>query len=408
MRELTPPAAVRVVLGVVKTLSIMAGAVLSVLCGMAVMALMTRSLLVQLIPALVVTVALPLVISERLLRDPRGQRREGLATDVLALFWSGFALVFIAGAFPVTQPLLLREAEFMARSGDPTAERVAPVVAWIARGRTGRSITSVDVDEEVTLRPNLGMSSHGEEEPEADAGASGDGGLEELLDGAVDGDVEAAPPPVLTPEEILERFAPSLVTLSVRRADGSDTSATGFVIESGLVVTAARAVSGAQAVAIRLPSGQWAEEVTLEARDVSRGVALLAMNDEQTPPVESRSESSAEVGDPLFVLGNALGIEPVLIEGQIDELGAGGGDDSRPRPSVITAPVSAATLGGPVINQWGELTGIAIGTVRRPSLRREGEAPSSLMTSVEEISRLERDEEGLQLFGRRIAPPVRW
>ena len=86
----------RLVRRLLKALAIGLGFVTTLLSLMAVVGLLTENGWIRVLVALVVALAVPAVLSDRLLPDDV-ERARGLPSDVLALVWVGFPLAFAVG-----------------------------------------------------------------------------------------------------------------------------------------------------------------------------------------------------------------------------------------------------------------------------------------------------------------------
>ncbi len=413
----------RVLLWALKASAMALGLVLSILCIMSIVALVSRSLLIQLVPALLVAIGGPLVVAERLARDSRGRRREGLATDVLAVGWLAFALIYIALAYPLTRPLLLHEAELLARAPSNLAKSTAPVVIWLARGRAGQSIDGVEMAADGSDRLGLGVGRRnnrdaGVEVIEFNAGArvdvdarATDGGAQS--DGSLDADgpteTDGAPRTLAVEEtlslrQVLGIVEPSLVTVSVCRTDGSYLSASGFVLDDGgTIATAASVVSRAQSVAVRLSDGRWLRQVSLVALDETLGAALLSTStelDHRAPRLGLGADLDAD--DVLVIMGNPLGLEPTLVPGTL------AGRRGEEEILVLTGRVDAATLGGPVVDIEGAIVGVAMRGPTPRSLRPQGAPPVNLAVPTTALVAMEPLTPPRRLYGRGTRPPLVW
>src|SRR5690349_8639360 len=100
----------------VKALAIGLGFIATLLSLMAVVGLLTANGWIRVLGALVVALAVPAVLSDRLLPDDV-ERARGLPSDVFALVWMGFPLVFAVGFNAATRAMLAREADRLGAAG---------------------------------------------------------------------------------------------------------------------------------------------------------------------------------------------------------------------------------------------------------------------------------------------------
>src|SRR5262249_21669550 len=78
------------------------------------------------------------------------------------------------------------------------------------------------------------------------------------------------------------------------------------------------------------------------------------------PSLPTSSDSNIQIGEQIYVAGNPEGLEGTFSQGIISairELPAG-------RILQITAPISPGSSGGPVLNQQGQVIGVAFATLR--------------------------------------------
>jgi len=101
------------------------------------------------------------------------------------------------------------------------------------------------------------------------------------------------------------------------------------------------------------------EQDDLALIKVDRGGGVLAQLEESAAPTPSlplAHGSAVAVGDPVFVVGNPEGLEGTFSQGVVSAL--------RGETYIqITAPISAGSSGGPVLNNKGEVIGVAVGAI---------------------------------------------
>lgn len=398
-----------------KITAIIIGLPLSIVCLMASVALLTDSLWVQLIPALLVAAVLPSIAAERLGRDDRGRRREGLGTDVLAAVWLGFALIFIVGALPVTRHLLLREAEIF---DEAEMSKTASVVSWLARGGPlfpQYPIEGIDDGDGVDDSEGVVDSSSVESEEVDDDAGVGDAGMWERVDAEPGGDVgggdaEAAiveeELPELGRSELAKAIAPTLVTISVRRNDKTVTSATGVVITAGgEILTAASVVRQAVSIAVKTHDGRWFEQVAISGVSDVQGLALLSLTeDAPLTPARLGDEESYAVGERVFVFGNSLGLSAIFTGGElIESLEISGRQVFR-----LSAPITMGHAGGPVVTSRGEVIGVAQYARLAPAVMPLRRAPPGIAAPVMGLDDLVGRGVENQQSGVGDTPPLTW
>src|SRR5215467_11549930 len=81
----------------------------------------------------------------------------------------------------------------------------------------------------------------------------------------------APPPPpaaVVSTQEIAKKVSPAVVLIKGAALDGSDVTGTGFVVDaSGTIVTNLHVIADLEHVAVRLPSGEIYDRLTIHAYD---------------------------------------------------------------------------------------------------------------------------------------------
>jgi S1-C subfamily serine protease len=175
----------------------------------------------------------------------------------------------------------------------------------------------------------------------------------------------------LSAREIARRSFPSVVVLVTKDSSGKFVSlGSGFFVRPDVVATNYHVVKHAARVYCKIVGQQSvynvvglvgaSEKDDLALIKVERGGGLLAqLESELEAPVSSlplAHGSTIAVGDPVYVVGNPEGLEGTFSQGVVSAV--------RGEAYIqITAPISAGSSGGPVLNNKGEVIGVAAGTI---------------------------------------------
>ncbi len=156
--------------------------------------------------------------------------------------------------------------------------------------------------------------------------------------------------------EIAAAARPAVV--SVRGLDGGQvlTSGTGFVVrEDGVIVSNLHVVRGAGALEVEMSSGEVYHQVYVLDYDERRDLILLQIPAVGLETIAIGDDRALEVGDPIYVMGNPLGLNWTFSDGLLSA--------KRTEEGVtylqISAPISAGSSGGPVLDRRGEAVGVA-------------------------------------------------
>lgn len=146
-----------------------------------------------------------------------------------------------------------------------------------------------------------------------------------------------------------------VVTALGARGDTVGTG-TGFVVrEDGVFVTNYHVVEEAAALQVETLDGVALGEVFLLAADAPRDLAILQASGAAVRALPLGRDAEAEVGDRVYVMGNPLGMNGTFSDGLVSA--------KRPVQGVamlqISAPISPGSSGGPVMNERGEVIGVA-------------------------------------------------
>lgn len=165
---------------------------------------------------------------------------------------------------------------------------------------------------------------------------------------------------VLRPQDIASKCFRSVV-LIVCDSGGDDVSqGSGFFVAPGLVVTNYHVIDGSTRGAVRVatdgaPLWDISEVV---AYDKNLDLALLRVPGAAGVPALTLAGSSPQTGEKIYALGNPEGLSGSLSDGLVSN--ARRTDGTRTLIQ-ISAPISHGSSGGPVVNDRGQVIGVAVG-----------------------------------------------
>lgn len=161
----------------------------------------------------------------------------------------------------------------------------------------------------------------------------------------------------LTARQIAQVVFPSVVVLMTEDSAGKRFSlGSGFFVRADAVVTNYHVIEGASRVFAKLIGQKTLYEVAgTIAIDKNADLALLKINGVRGLPVSLGDSNQAEIGDVIYVIGNPEGLEGTLSQGIVSAL--------RRDYIQITAPISHGSSGSPVLNEEGQVIGVALGAI---------------------------------------------
>ena len=163
-----------------------------------------------------------------------------------------------------------------------------------------------------------------------------------------------------SPQELAKILRASSVLILSSGAHGkSITLGSGFAVAPGLVATNSHVFPrGSTGAVIQINSDSEPVKIT-EAlvRDVTNDLVLIRVP-ELTLSALPLSNKRPLPGDTVYVMGNPEGLYGTFSAGIVSALRT-----SEDRDLIqITAPISHGSSGGPVVNQFGEVIGVAVST----------------------------------------------
>ena len=162
---------------------------------------------------------------------------------------------------------------------------------------------------------------------------------------------------VPSPREVAARITPAVVSIAAYDQWGEPfTTGTGFLVDDqGTFVTNYHVIEGAASLKVELATGEQFTRVYSLVTDAERDIAILRIPAEQTTAAVLGSDRELEVGDTVFVMGNPLGLDRTFSNGMVSAKRLIDGTETIQ----VTAPISPGSSGGPVMNERGEVIGIA-------------------------------------------------
>ncbi len=163
-----------------------------------------------------------------------------------------------------------------------------------------------------------------------------------------------------SPQEIARVVFPSVVLLVMEDRHGQALSqGSGFLVAPGVIATNLHVVEGAASGAAKFLGSEAVHEILgIVGLDERRDLVLLAFQDARRSSLCLGSASRMEVGERVYAVGNPMGLEGTFSEGIVSGVRHVGGDTVIQ----ITAPISPGSSGGPVLNDQGQVIGVATAT----------------------------------------------
>jgi hypothetical protein len=163
----------------------------------------------------------------------------------------------------------------------------------------------------------------------------------------------------LATSEIAARVKRSLVVIVTQDHKGNSVAqGSGFFIAPGLVATNLHVLKRASQGYVKSISQDVTYKITnVQAFSLKRDICVLYLADAKSSTTLPTSKDDALVGQDILVAGNPEGLEATFSKGIVSAI----------RPGVgllqIDAPISPGSSGGPVVNNHGEVIGLAVSSL---------------------------------------------
>jgi hypothetical protein len=164
-----------------------------------------------------------------------------------------------------------------------------------------------------------------------------------------------------TPQQIAVAAFPSVVLLSMFDENSQPIAfGSGFFVEPNVISTNAHVIEGAASGLAKLVGkDQGFRILGTVGIDAQNDLALLQVAESGTP-LRLSSSNEPEIGASIFAIGNPQGFEGTFSQGIVSGIRSAG----NTRLLQITAPISPGSSGGPVLDDRGDVIGVATATYR--------------------------------------------
>ena len=167
----------------------------------------------------------------------------------------------------------------------------------------------------------------------------------------------------LTIQEIYQKVNPSTVTVLTGNRDGSAMVGTGVIFtEDGFILTNAHVIAGGSECYVVLDTGE-NHRARLLGLDEEKDLAVIKISAKGLPAAEFGDSDALTVGDPVYAIGNPLGVElrGTLTDGIVSAINRDVDVDGVTMTLIQTnAALNNGNSGGPLINQYGQVIGINV------------------------------------------------
>ena len=167
----------------------------------------------------------------------------------------------------------------------------------------------------------------------------------------------------LTIQEIYQKVNPSTVTVLTGMDGGSAMVGTGVIFtEDGYILTNAHVIAGGSECYVVLDTGE-DYRACLLGLDEEKDLAVIKIAASGLPAAEFGDSDALTVGDPVFAIGNPLGVElrGTLTDGIVSAINRDVDVDGVTMTLIQTnAALNNGNSGGPLINRYGQVIGINV------------------------------------------------
>ncbi len=178
--------------------------------------------------------------------------------------------------------------------------------------------------------------------------------------------VQAESLPELSIQEVYDKVTPSVVAVLGKQAKYAGVSVgTGVIFSAdGYIITNCHVIAGCSQCAVWI-TDRYGVDAEYEAKvvgyDADADLAVLKVDGTELPAAEFGVSDDLQVGDPVYAIGNPLGVElrNTLTDGIVSAINRDVDVDGVTMTLIqTTAALNSGNSGGPLINQYGQVIGI--------------------------------------------------
>ena len=168
----------------------------------------------------------------------------------------------------------------------------------------------------------------------------------------------------LTPGEVYDRVRPSTVTVLGEDAEGYSVGTGVIFTEDGYILTNYHVIDGCSACQVWITDEYGVDSVydaLLVGGDADQDLAVLKIDAQGLTPAEFGVSDELSVGDPVYAIGNPLGLDlrSTFTDGIVSAVNRDVDVDGVIMTLIQTnAALNSGNSGGPLINQYGQVVGI--------------------------------------------------
>lgn len=165
----------------------------------------------------------------------------------------------------------------------------------------------------------------------------------------------------LTPREIAKQSLPSVVLLIMENSrNETGKTGSGFFVAQDIVATNLHVITNCDQGVVKIVGQETLYDVLgVVAADEKNDLALLKVARIKGRAMVLSSDDSTSIGDAVFAVGNPQGLEGTFSQGIVSSIRKSSSRDLIQ----ITAPISEGSSGGAVMNDRGEVIGVAVGAI---------------------------------------------
>lgn len=183
-----------------------------------------------------------------------------------------------------------------------------------------------------------------------------------------------------TAKEAATKIMPSVVILEMQNSEGKViSSGSGFIIKQGIIATNFHVIKGGVKGTVKTVVGSTKGSIDgVIAIDERQDLALVKVSGIYGSPVTIASSDVTDIGETVYAVGNPEGLQGTFSQGIVSGIrlfressSTAGTSGSLTVPIEvpwekkliqITAPISAGSSGGPIVDSKGNVVGVAVAT----------------------------------------------